>query len=262
MEQVTCPLIPANDRLEQNAITTSIISAASLDPEAEVRFCIYIGKAAFRYGSPGSQVEQFRQLLIENRFGYYLGMFRATQSELLCSVCQQEDDPPRNFLIAIQPGLNLHKLGLLADLVDQVVPSGSQSISCLQAIAQMKEIELAPDLWGFPVVFLSFPLVGAGLSMVLGRFWWDVWVGAILAVICFCFCTMEHLPWWNPRLTQWIPLMTAFTVSTAATILQRKWLPGLHVTLVTLSAIAVLLPGYTVSLGIHTWGHHHHSFQK
>jgi len=237
-----------NDERDKYNIMTSVI----LSPEAEflavVRFCIYIGKAAFHYGSPGSKVEQFLQRLMEDRFGYYLGMFRATQSELLCSVCQLEDDPPRTFLVAIEPGLNLHKLGLLADLVDQVVPCGPQAVSRLEAIAKMKEIELAPNPWGELVVFTSFPLVGAGLSMVLGGSWWDVCVAAALSVICFT--TMEYLPRLNKRFSQWIPLVTAFAVSTMATIIQRQWLPGLRVTLVTLSAIAVLLPGYTVSMGI------------
>lgn len=232
--------------------TNTTMDTSILTPEAEflavVRFCIYIGKAAFRYGSPGSKVEQFLQRLMEDRFGYYLGMFRATQSELLCSVCQQEDDPPRTFLVAIEPGLNLHKLGLLADLVDQVVPCGPQAVTRLEAIAQLKEIELAPNPWGKILVFFSFPFVGAGLSMVLGGSWWDVCVAAALAVICFA--TIEYLPRCHPRFAQWIPLLTSFAVSTIATIVQRAWLPGLHVTLVTLSAIAVLLPGYTVSMGI------------
>lgn len=229
-------------------ISSTCITSTEAEFLAVVRFCIYIGKAAFRYGSPGSKVEVFLQRLMEDRFGYYLGMFRATQSELLCSVCAKEDDPPRTFFIAIESGLNLHKLGLLADLVDRVVPSGPEAVSRLEAMAQLKEIEAAPDPWGKLSVFISFPLVGAGLSMVLGGSWWDVGVASALAIICFS--TMEYLPRWNARFAQWIPLVTAFWVSTIATILQRTCLVGLHVTLVTLSAIAVLLPGYTVSMGI------------
>ena len=128
------------------------------------------------------------------------------------------------------------------------MPCGPQAVSRFEAIAQLKEIESTPDPWGKLPVFISFPFVGAGLSMVLGGSWWDVGVAAPLAIICFS--TIEYLPRWNVRFAQWIPLVTAFGVCSVATIVQRTWLEGLHVTLVTLSAIAVLLPGYTVSMGI------------
>lgn len=277
------------------------------DAESEflsaVRFCISIGKAAFRYGSPGSKVEAFLQRLMEDRFGYYRGLFRATQSELLCSVCQGEDDVPRTFLVDLEPGLNLHKLGLLADLVDQVVEgigrhtpnsattdiatsmdateetarritndsnaangaSSSQNNTNLEAglpprppviwvtrreaLARMKEIERAPDPWGKHLVFASFPIVGAGLSMLLQGTWWDCAIGGILGAVCYA--VTEYLPRLNPqRFAPWVPLISALVVSTLATLIKETVLPYLHVTLVTLSAIAILLPGYTVSMGI------------
>lgn len=255
----------SNDNNMSPTATNLTSSSSEAEFLAAVRFSIYIGKAAFRYGSPGSKVEVFLQRLLEDRFGYWLGMFRATQSELMCSVCQAEDDVPRTFLVALEPGLNLHKLGLLAELVDHVVAppstgrnsSGEQPgsappalISRTEAIEFLKIIEVAPDPWGKLAVASSFPIVGAGLSMVLGGSWWDVTVGFLLGIVAYA--TIEVLPKLGKgkRFAQWVPFVSSFCVSTLATIVNRTWLPGLHVTLVTLSAIAVLLPGYTVSMGI------------
>jgi uncharacterized membrane protein YjjB (DUF3815 family) len=45
-----------------------------------------------------------------------------------------------------------------------------------------------------------------------------------------------------------MPLTTAFVVGFLATVL-RIWIPDLNLVLVILSAVAIILPGYTVSLG-------------
>jgi uncharacterized membrane protein YjjP (DUF1212 family) len=48
--------------------------------------------------------------------------------------------------------------------------------------------------------------------------------------------------------TIWLPFSSAFVVGVLAPVL-KLWVPELNLVLVILSAVAIILPGYTISLG-------------
>lgn len=52
----------------------------------------------------------------------------------------------------------------------------------------------------------------------------------------------------GPGATEWVPLTTAFVTGLLATAL-KTGIPDLNVVLIILCAVAIILPGYTVSLG-------------
>jgi len=49
--------------------------------------------------------------------------------------------------------------------------------------------------------------------------------------------------------TDWMPFSSAFIVCGGLAACARFWVPELNLVLVILSAIAIILPGYTISLG-------------
>jgi uncharacterized membrane protein YjjP (DUF1212 family) len=214
--------------------------------EEVCNFAVVIGKAAYGCGSSGFKVEQFMPLIME-RFGYY-GVFRLTQSEIFCTFMTEElslsnISSTNTIMLEIHDGLNLNKLGLLAELVDLVL---EQKVSLNAALRKLNEIKVTPDPWNVLFVIASFLIVGGGLSMALGGTWWDVLVGTFLGGICWTVVTLLAQ---KPRFVSWTDFVASFVCSAVASMIKLLSLPRLNVTLVVLSAVAILLPGYGISLG-------------
>jgi uncharacterized membrane protein YjjP (DUF1212 family) len=207
---------------------------------------VIIGKAAYGYGSSGFKVEQFLPLIME-RFGYH-GVFRLTQSEIFCTFMSEElglanISTTNTIMLDIHAGFNLNKLGLLAELADLVL---EQKVSLNDALQELNEIKVTPDPWNVFYIIASFLIVGGGLSMALGGTWWDVLVGTFLGGLCW---TIVAILAQMPRFVSWTDFVTSFVCSCVASTIKLVSLPRLNVTLVVLSAIAILLPGYSISLG-------------
>jgi uncharacterized membrane protein YjjP (DUF1212 family) len=214
--------------------------------EQTCNFAVIIGKAAYGYGSSGFKVEQFLPLVME-RFGYH-GIFRLTQSEIFCTFMSEElslstISTTNTIMLDINDGLNLNKLGLLAELVDLVL---EQKVSLNDALQKLNEIKVAPDPWNVFFVIASFLIVGGGLSVVLGGTWWDALVGTFLGGLCW---TTVVILAQSPRFVSFTDFVAPFVCSCVASMVKLLSLPQLNVTLVVLSAVAILLPGYGISLG-------------
>ena len=221
----------------------SIISTNPYTFEETCRLVMELGKAAMKYGATSDGVEHFLAGIMSS-FGF-IGVFRATQQEMFCSFARDDNDLGHTTIVVFQAGFNLNKLGLLAEMANRVK---SHSMTPAEAARRLEAIDTEPDPWGIGALVWSFIAVGAGLAMLLEGNWWDVLVGAANGGIVFLTTYVFDTYIKAPEAKRWVNLVSSFTCSTLATFL-KALRPEINVTLVTMSGVAILLPGYNVSLG-------------
>lgn len=205
-------------------------------------FVIELGAAAHAYGCSTPRLEAFLTSLMTS-FGYR-GAFLSTPNDMIFAF-QASGDKPQRIHILSSPGtgLNLDRLARVGDLVD-VVTSGQISIA--DASAALDEISNTPVPWGHVASAISYAAVGAGVAGVLMGSWWDIAVAMPLSLLVYGMVVLSGR--FGSGGIDWLPLTSAFTVGVLAA-LAKVAVPELNVVLVVLSAVAVLLPGYTISQG-------------
>ena len=221
----------------------SIISTNPYTFEETCRLVMELGKAAMKYGATSDGVEHFLAGIMSS-FGF-IGVFRATQQEMFCSFARDDNDLGHTTIVVFQAGFNLNKLGLLAEMANRVK---SHSMTPAEAARRLEAIDTEPDPWGIGALVWSFIAVGAGLAMLLEGNWWDVLVGAANGGIVFLTTYVFDTYIKAPEAKTWVNLVSSFICSTFATFL-KALRPEINVTLVTMSGVAILLPGYNISLG-------------
>ena len=93
---------------------------------------------------------------------------------------------------------------------------------------------------------LGYALIGLGLAPLLGGGWSDTFYATLFSMLVYGLVLLSGRL--GAAATEWLPLTSAFVVGLLATVV-RLWVPELNLVLVILSAVAMLLPGYTISLG-------------
>ena len=93
---------------------------------------------------------------------------------------------------------------------------------------------------------LGYALVGLGLAPLLGAGWSDTLVATLFSVLVYGLVLLSGRL--GAAATEWLPFSSAFVVGVLASVV-KLWVPELNLVLVILSAVAIILPGYTISLG-------------
>ena len=93
---------------------------------------------------------------------------------------------------------------------------------------------------------LGYAFTGMGLASILGGGWSDVVFATLFSILVYGITLLSARL--GPLATGWLPFTSAFIVAVLATVV-KFWVPDLNLVLVTLSAVAIILPGYTISLG-------------
>jgi uncharacterized membrane protein YjjP (DUF1212 family) len=114
------------------------------------------------------------------------------------------------------------------------------------AAARLDAIDRAPPPWGKFASMLGYAFVALGLAPLLGGGWADTIVATILSILVYSVVLASAR--FGAAGAQWMPLTTASGAALLA-VLIRQWIPDLNLVLVILCAVAIILPGYTVSLG-------------
>jgi uncharacterized membrane protein YjjP (DUF1212 family) len=206
------------------------------------RFIIKVGVAAHRYGSTATRLESFLVGLAK-RFGYQ-GLFRSTPSEIVFALREGSDLPQRVEVIATPaPDVNLDKLARLGDLLNEY---NGGTMSLTEASARIDMIEQVPPPWGRFASMLGYALTGLGLAPLLGGGWSDTLFATLFSILVYGVVILSGRM--GDAATTWLPLSSAFIVGVLATVI-KLWVPELNLVLVILSAVAIILPGYTISLG-------------
>jgi uncharacterized membrane protein YjjB (DUF3815 family) len=141
-------------------------------------------------------------------------------------------------------GVALDKLARLGGVVDAVV-GGDMAPD--RAVVELDDIANARAPWGRPAIAASYAVIAVGIAILVDGSWLDAALGAGLALVVYAMVLASGRL--DARWSGWLPLASAFVPAAVATLV-RHWNPQVGALVVTLSAIAVLLPGYAVSIGI------------
>jgi len=207
------------------------------------KFIVQVGLAAHRYGSTAGRLEAFLKGL-SRKLGYE-GTFRSTPSEIVFALREGPGSPQRVEFISTQaPGVDLDKLARVGDLLNAF---GAGKVSLAEATASLDAIDRAPPPWGKLASMLGYALTGMGLAPLLGGGWSDTLYGTLFSMLVYGLVLLSGRI--GSAATRWLPLSSAFAVGFLASIV-RLWVPELDLVLVVLAAVAIILPGYTISLGV------------
>jgi len=206
------------------------------------RFIKKVGIAAHKYGSTATRLESFLVGLSKS-FGYK-GVFRSTPSDIVFALWENPDLPQRvEFVATSAPDVNLDKLARLGDILNDY-NAGTMSLS--EVDARIDTIEQAPPPWGKFATMLGYAFVGIGLAPLLGGGWFDTLFATLFSMLVYGIVLLSVRL--GAAAITWMPLSSAFIVGILATAL-KLWIPELNLVIVILSAVAIILPGYTISLG-------------
>ena len=201
-----------------------------------------VGIAAHNYGSTSARLESFLVDLSKS-FGYE-GVFRSNPSEIVFGLRETPESPQRVEVIATSaPDLDLDKLARLGDLLKEY---STETMSLKEAYARIDAIEQVQPPWGKFATMLGYAFVGIGLAALLGAGWVDLLFATLFSMLVYGIVLLSAKL--GSAAVTWMPLTSAFVVGLLATTF-KVWIPELNLVLIILSAVAIILPGYTISLG-------------
>ena len=206
------------------------------------RFIIEVGRAAHRYGSTATRLESFLVGLSKG-LGYE-AVVRSAPSDIVLGLRESPGLPQRVEVLATpSPDIDLDKLARVGDLLNEVETG---TVSLAEASARLDAIERMPHPWGWVASMLGYAMVGLGLAALLGGGWTDTLFASLFSMLVYGMVVLSGRI--GTAAVDWLPFSTAFVVGVLATVVKTR-VPELNLVLVILSAVAVLLPGYTISLG-------------
>jgi uncharacterized membrane protein YjjP (DUF1212 family) len=206
------------------------------------RFILKVGLAAHKYGSTSGRLESFLVSLATG-FGYQ-GEFKSTPVEIRFGLRETPDAQERVKVMATPPpDIDLDKLARLGDVLNEI-KAGTLAIS--DANERIDAIDRIPPPWGKFASMLGYVFTGLGLAPLLGAGWVDTLLAALFSILVYGLVLLSAR--FGAIAMKWMPLTTALIIGFLATMV-KHWVPDLNLVLVILSAVAIILPGYSISLG-------------
>ncbi len=207
------------------------------------RFVIKLGEKIHGYGPNAARLEWYLNRI--TKFFGYQGIFRSTPDQISFAFSQDGTEWQKIHISAMSgTGTELNRLAKVGELINDM-ENGKLSIA--QASKRLDEIDKLAHPWGNFTTALSYVLVGVAFPVLLGGSWMDLILSGIFSLVVF-FMVMKSGSK-GPLAAEWLPISTAFVAGILAGI-SRFFFPEINVVLVTLSAILILIPGYSVSVGV------------
>ncbi|QQL45131.1 threonine/serine ThrE exporter family protein [Sulfuriroseicoccus oceanibius] len=221
-----------------------------IDFEQKRRFIIQLGKALHRFGTPAFRLEAHLHNLSEALDIH--GEFLVTPTSLTFVFFPDEDEMSEAIHIKrTNPGgINLGALAALDDIAS-AVSNGEMTID--QAERRLLERDVTRPRFTPLVVLLAFGVSSASFSLIMRNSWADVWVSLALGIFVYIISLWSTT---SVRVQQILEPTVAFLAGLSATLLASV-IPGLHVQIVTLSAIIWYIPGLALTLGLSELGERH-----
>lgn len=217
--------------------------AASVSVSDALQFLGEFGCAAHAYGATGQRIEG--SLAQISRSLGFPGLFEAGPGTLTLALKETTDGPQRIEILPLPPGgVDLDKLADIYALADQL-QAGEADIAAGRA--RLAEIAAEPEQWTGWAAAAAWPAVAVGVAALLSGGWWDTILAAPLGLIAYGITVLSSRR--GGRALDWLPLTSAFVAALLATG-AKVVVPEVNFVILTLSAVAILLPGYGISLGV------------
>ncbi|HMR41112.1 MAG TPA: threonine/serine exporter family protein [Ignavibacteria bacterium] len=202
------------------------------------KFIIEFGKTAHKYGIPDGQLEIYL-LRLSKAFGID-GEFRSSPDHLLFAFRTENEYWQKINLTSVsERGFNMAKLSKLDMLVNNIISGKLDIDEAQKQIESLKEIK---DPYGKFLTAVSFVLFGSGFAAILSGGWMDILWSGVLSLLVYIIKLVSD----NSKI---IPISTAFAAGFFAVVI-KFYIPQLNYVLVSLSAIIIMVPGYSISVGI------------
>ncbi|HWA41179.1 MAG TPA: threonine/serine exporter family protein, partial [Gemmatimonadales bacterium] len=210
------------------------------DPQAAIGFVLRLGEALHATGYASHRIETVMEK-VSGQLGLQ-GQFFATPTSIFAAFGPLERQ--RTHLLRI--GAASDDLGRLADLDEVVGRVMKGELSPADGSAQIDRIMTAPPRYRALLVVLAFGLLSASGARFLGGGALEI---AVAAGIGLMVGLLDRLASNVAPLGRVFVPLAAFLAALTAGLLS-EWLSGLTVFLVTLAGLIVLLPGWTLTLGM------------
>lgn len=207
------------------------------------RFIIKLGKAAHGYGPNAIRLELYLSRLTK-ALGYH-GVFRSTPTEIYFAFLEAENNWQRTHL-AVMPGTGVD-LARLAKVGELVEAFEAGEVSIRDATTRLDEIDKIPHPWGGIANAAGYAFVGSGFAVLLSGGWWDIFFSTLFSLVVYVMVLLAGR--FGDRMAEWLPLSSAFVAGVLAAI-TKMLIPEVNVVLITLAAILILIPGFSVTVGV------------
>lgn len=237
--------IRERERVFDESEKDGTVSASYFDDPANeeaFRFLIVVGTMAHGYGIASDRLQAYLERVAAT-VGLQ-GRFEATPSSILFVVWLGEAGRQHiHYAPMSAPGFDLARLSCLSGIMDKVA-GGTLSIPA--ATEAMNAVSAAPAPYGPIPIGLGFAVCGAGFGLLMGLGWLDIAFAGLCSLVVFALTQMSgRFPWIGTRLE----FLSAFAVALLAGLLAASF-PGSDRSIVTLSGLITLMPGYGVTIGI------------
>lgn len=210
------------------------------DPQAAIGFVLRLGEALHATGYASHRIETVMEK-VSGQLGL-VGQFFATPTSIFAAFGPLESQ--RTHLLRI--GAAEDDLGRLADLDAVVGLVMKGELSPADGSAQVDRIMTAPPRYPALLTVLSYGILSASGARFLGGGALEIVVAGGVGLLVGL---LERLAIRVASLGRVFVPLSAFVAALTAGLLS-EWLPGLTVFLVTLAGLIVLLPGWTLTLGM------------
>jgi len=205
-------------------------------------FILRVGVAAHQYGSTSTRVEYFLSNLADE-LGYQ-GVFKSTPTEITFALRETPNAVQRiDIMVLPAPNTDLDKLARLGDLLKEIEEG---KVSIADAYERIDAIDQVPPPWGKFASMMGYALTGLGIAPLLGADWTDTILATIFSILVYGLVLLSARL--GATAMAWMPLTTALIIGFLTTLI-KHWLPNLNLVLVILSSVAIILPGFSISLG-------------
>lgn len=201
-----------------------------------------VGVCAHKYGSSSIRIEGYLKSLAE-LFGYR-AQVESFPDQLQIALTRIDNGWQKSDFFQVAGDVELHKLSLIGDVVTKLEKG---RVSPAAAVRHLKAIDTMQPEWDSHQVLFGYVAVAFGLPGIIGGNWLDTLFASMLSTLTFFI--VQSSSRWNVRLQPWIPLVSTFSVGLLTAVVST-WLPAINSVIVIVSATAIILPGYSISLGV------------
>ncbi|TPX65819.1 hypothetical protein SpCBS45565_g04858 [Spizellomyces sp. 'palustris'] len=238
----TCDGYDVEKNKDKRSEHTIISGIDTVDLLKKRDFLIKLSRAFAMYGAPSHRLEFHLRTVsealdVESNFIVLPGLILISFGN--------EDHSSTTHLVKAPQGFNMSKLSAVNALC-HVLEKGEILID--DGLKRLQDIRSEAE-YSRPLFLSTFPVVSFGISIIgFGTNWVEAGVSALFGLVVGCLCLAAAR---YPSFTYLLDFAAALVVSFLARVF--KSISGddcFHETLVTLSALAVLLPGLSLTISI------------